>query len=139
MHEGNRISGNLGDKYVLNKQEIADKTRLKEKADAGIDFIGHGNEPFWSVEIDKGNKIIFSSPNLKEPVSVPYSDPALSNNIREYHIQTEATKLDIRVSPQFCSDGMSDFLYEYKVTVKYNDKTFQVAVQCSMSFKKTGK
>lgn len=123
-HEGNRISGNLGDKYVLNKQEMADKTRLKEKADAGIDFIGHGNEPFWSVEIDKGNKIIFSSPNLKEPVSVPYAEPALSNNIREYHIQTEAAKLDITISPQFCSDGMSDFLYEYKVSLKYNGKDF---------------
>jgi uncharacterized membrane protein len=123
-HEGNRISGNLGDKYVLNKQEIADKTRLKEKADAGIDFIGHGNEPFWSVEIDKGNKITFSSPNLKEPVSVPYAESVLTNNIREYHIQSEATKLDITISPQFCSDGMSDFLYEYKVTVKYNNKDF---------------
>lgn len=123
-HEGNRISGNLGDKYVLNKQEMADKTRLKEKADAGIDFIGHGNEPFWSVEIDKGNKIIFSSPNLKQPVSVPYAEPVVSNNVREYHIQTEATKLDIIISPQFCSDGMSDFLYEYKVSVKYNGKDF---------------
>jgi uncharacterized membrane protein len=123
-HEGNRISGNLGDKYVLNKQDKADKGRLKEKADAGIDFIGHGNEPFWSVEIDKGNKITFSSPNLKEPVSVPYVESVMANDTREYHIQSEATKLDITISPQFCSDGMSDFLYEYKVTVKYNKKDY---------------
>jgi uncharacterized membrane protein len=123
-HEGNRISGNLGDKYVLNKQEMADKSRLKEKADAGVDFAGHGNEPFWGLEIDKGNKIVFMSPNLKDTIMVPYAAPVLTNDIREYHIQTEKTKLDITLSPQFCSDGMSDFLYEYKVTVKYNDKVY---------------
>lgn len=123
-HQGNRISGNLGDKYVLNKQEMADKSKLKEKADAGVDFIGHGNEPFWGLEIDKGNKIIFTSPNFKDTVSVPYAEPVLTNNVRNYHIRTEKTKLDITVSPQFCSDGMSDFVYEYKVTVTYNDKEF---------------
>jgi uncharacterized membrane protein len=123
-HEGNRISGNLGDKYVLNKQEMADKSRLKEKADAGVDFIGHGNEPFWGLEIDKGNKIVFMSPNLKDTISVPYAEPVSTNNVREYHIQSEKTKLDITLSPQLCSDGMSDFLYEYKVTVKYNNKDY---------------
>src|SRR3990170_2984316 len=122
--EGNRISGNLGDKYVLAKQEMADKKRLKEKADAGIDFIGHGNEPFWGLEIDKGNRIIFSKPEMKEPVSTPYAEPVISNGVREYHIQTAATRLDITISPQFCSDGMSDFLYEYKVSLKYNGKNY---------------
>lgn len=122
--EGNRISGNLGNKYVLNRQEMADKKRLKEKADAGIDFIGHGNEPFWSLEIDKGNKIIFNNPDMKKPISTPYGEPIISNGIREYHIQTEATKLDITISPQFCSDGMSDFLYDYKVSLKYKGKDY---------------
>jgi uncharacterized membrane protein len=122
--EGNRISGNLGDKYVLNKQEMADKKRLKEKADAGIDFIGHGNEPFWGLEIDKGNKIVFSQPDIKEPVSMPYSEPGISGNTKEYHIQAGTSKLDIIISSQFCSDGMSDFLYEYKVSVVYNGKTY---------------
>jgi len=122
--EGNRISGNLGDKYVLNRQEMADKKRLKEKADAGIDFIGHGNEPFWGLEIDNGNKIIFNNPDLKKPVNTPYTEPIISNDAREYHIQTEGTKLDIIISPQFCSDGMSDFLYEYKVSLQYNGKSY---------------
>ena len=122
--EGHRISGNLGNKYVLNRQEMADKKRLKEKADAGIDFIGHGNEPFWSLEIGKGNKITFNRPDMKEPVSTPYTEPTISNGVREYHIQTEATKLDIIISPQFCSDGMSDFLYEYKVSLQYNGRKY---------------
>ena len=61
---------------------------------------------------------------MKEPVSMPYTEPTISDNVREYHIQTEATKLDITISPQFCSDGMSDFLYEYKVSLKFNGKSY---------------
>jgi uncharacterized membrane protein len=122
--EGNRITGHPGDKYVLNRQEMADKKRLKGKADAGIDFIGHGNEPFWGLEIDNGNKIIFNNPDMKEPVSIPYAAPVISGNITEYHLQTGATKLDITISKQFCSDGMSDFLYEYKVSLKYNGQDY---------------
>lgn len=123
-HEGNRISGNLGDKYVLTRKEMADKNAWKQKASAGIDFIGHGNEPFWSLEIDKANKIIFSKPDMKEPVSMPYSEPIVSVGKREYHIDAEGAKLDIIVSPQFCSDGMSDFMYEYKVDLQYKGKKY---------------
>lgn len=122
--EGNRISGNLGDKYVLTRKEMADHKALKEKADAGIDFIGHGNEPSWSLEIDKGNKITFNRPDMKMPASTSYAEPITLNGFREYHIQTEAAKLDIVISPQFCSDGMSDFLYEYKVSLQYNGKNY---------------
>lgn len=122
--QGNRISGNMGNKFVLNKQQMADKQRLKDKSDAGIDFIGHGNEPFWSLEIDKGKNIIFNSPNMSKPDTMAYTEPAVSGNLRKYHVQTEKTKLDVRLSSRFCSDGMSDFLYEYKVSLEYNGKSY---------------
>jgi uncharacterized membrane protein len=123
-HEGNRISGNLGDKYVLARKEKADNKVLKEKTNAGIDFVAHGNEPFWSLEIDKGNTITFNRPDMKMPASVPYTEPSVVNNIRQYHIESEATKLDITISSAFCSDGMSDFIYEYKVDLTYNGKKY---------------
>jgi uncharacterized membrane protein len=122
--QGNRISGNMGNKFVLNKQQLASKERLREKAEAGIDFIGHGNEPFWSVEIDKGKSIIFNNPDMKKPDTTSYTAPTMSGEAREYHIRTETTKLDIIISPQFCSDGMSDLLYEYKVSVDHNGKSY---------------
>jgi len=121
---GNPISGNLGDKYVLTRKAMADKNAFKEKAGAGIDFIGHGNEPSWSVEIDKGNKITFTGPNMGDPVGVPYTEPIISNGTREYHVETETAKLDISISSQFCSDGMSDFINEYKVSLQYKGKKY---------------
>jgi uncharacterized membrane protein len=123
-HEGNRISGNLGDKYVLTKQSMIDKSRLKDKAAAGVDFIGHGNEPFWGIEIDKEKNITLMSPNFKDTVVVPYAAPSVTNNVREFHIEADKTKLDIILTPQFCSDGMSDMLYEYSVRINYNNKAY---------------
>ena len=61
---------------------------------------------------------------MKEPVSVSYSEPVISNGNQEYHIDTAGIKLDIMISPQFCSDGMSDFMYEYKVGLQYKGKKY---------------
>ncbi len=123
-HAGNRISGNLGHKYVLDRKPIADKKNWKEKSDAGIDFIGMGNEPFWGLEIDKGNKISFNNPDMKEPFNSTYIAPISSNGNQEYHIESGTAKLDIIITPQFCSDGMSDFVYDYSISIDYNGKKY---------------
>ncbi|MGZ8549492.1 MAG: hypothetical protein ACXWV2_02475, partial [Chitinophagaceae bacterium] len=64
------------------------------------------------------------NPDMKEPVSTAYAEPVISGSGREYHLQSGAKKLDITISQQFCSDGMSDFLYEYKVSLKYNGENY---------------
>jgi uncharacterized membrane protein len=123
-YQGNRISGNLGDRYMLTRQPQVDNSHLKEKADAGIDFIANGNEPFWSLEIDKGKNIIFNQPGLENPDSIGYAEPVVNNGTREYHIQSGTKTIDVKILPQFCSDGMSDFVYEYKVELQYNKKKY---------------
>jgi len=125
--EGNRITGNLGDKYVLVKSAAAmsNNAAWNEKKAAGVDFIGLGNEPFWSVEFDKGNSVSFNTPDRKTPLKLPWADPITTNGISEYHIQTESHKMDVSIFPQLCSDGMSDNLYEFKVVLKLNNKKYQ--------------
>ena len=123
-YRGNRISGNLGDRYMLTRQQQANNSHLKEKADAGIDFVANGNEPFWSLEIDKGKIFIFNRPGLESPDSIAYAEPVMTNGIREYHVESAAKMLDVKISPRFCSDGMSDFIYEYKVELQYNKKQY---------------
>src|SRR5688572_20487212 len=124
-NEGNRITGNLGNKYMLTKSAPnTENAAWNAKKNAGVDFIGLGNEPFWSIEIDKGKSVSFNTPNMKQPVTIPYADPVVKDGISEYHVETEGTKMDISLFPQFCSDGMSDNLYEYKVVLKYNGKKY---------------
>jgi uncharacterized membrane protein len=122
--EGKRISGNLGDKYVLSRNQVADNPAWKAKKEAGVDFIGLGNEPFWSLDIDKNGKVNFNTPDMKSPVLIAYGEPVNTQLGREYHLESESAKLDITVIPQYCSDGMSDFTYEYKVTVKHNGRKY---------------
>ncbi len=121
---GNRIAGNLGDKFVLTLQEMAHNTAWDEKKKAGIDFIGVGNEPFWGLDIDKDNKVILRLADLKSPIIFPYNAPLNSGGSKEYHVEGNGNSLDITITPQFCSDGMSEFLYDHKVTLKYNGKEY---------------
>lgn len=124
--EGNRITGNLGDKYMLSKSGMQkpENAAWTTKKNAGIDFLGVGNEPFWSIEIDEGKSVSFNTPNMKQPLMLPYADPVVTNGISSYRIETAGTKMEITLFPQFCSDGMSDNLYEYKVVLKYNGKKY---------------
>ena len=124
--EGNRIAGNLGDKYMLTKtaSNNTENAAWNEKKKAGVDFIGIGNEPFWSLEIDKGKSVSFNTPNMKQPVNIGYAEPVVKDGVTEYHMEMEGSKMDISLFPQFCSDGMSDNLYEYKVVLKYNGKKY---------------
>jgi uncharacterized membrane protein len=65
-----------------------------------------------------------NSPNFKAPVKMPYTDPVVNNDKRQYHVEADGNKLDISLVRQFCSDGMSDFIYEYKVQVTFNGKKY---------------
>lgn len=123
-YQGDRISGNLGDKYVLSRQPRADNKHLKDKIDAGIDFFANGNEPFWSLDLDKGKFLVVNRPGLDQPDTLVYVAPVNNNGVREYISGDGKSSLRVRISPQFCSDGMSDFVYEYKVELEYKKQKY---------------
>ena len=122
--EDKPIGGNLGDKFILTRNEVANNPTWKDKKAAGVHFVGLGNEPFWSLEVDKNKGVTFNTPEMKTPVQVTYSDPTVTSNTRNYHLQTGNIVLDVIISQQFCSDGMSDFIYDYKVEVEYKGRKY---------------
>jgi len=102
----------------------------KRKKD--ISFFGVGNEPFWSIEISNKNAITFYLVNGGEPVTFLPTEPVRSKDSIVYHIQNDSTTLRAVIYHQFCSDGMSDFIYKEKVSVIYNGQTFN---GCGMLYK----
>lgn len=102
----------------------------KRKKD--ISFFGVGNEPFWSIEISNKNAITFYLVNGGEPVTFLPTEPVRSKDSIVYHIQNDSTTLRAVIYHQFCSDGMSDFIYNEKVAVQYNGQTFN---GCGMLYK----
>jgi len=112
------------DAYLTRKAIGADNTAWMEKKAAGIDFFSLGNEPFWLMEIDKDKHISFLKVDNEKPVLFPYVAAAVQNGQWTWDVQTETDKLQVVVARQFCSDGMSDNWYEYKVDVNFNGTAY---------------
>jgi len=106
--------------YVLAKRTLAINNALwQRKEKAGIDFVGTGNEPFWSLEIDNHKYISFRLGDWKKPIFVRRAKPIVSSDSIFYKLKSDTSNWTITILPEFCNDGMSDYLYQYKVNVNY--------------------
>lgn len=112
--------------YALVKRELATlNPSWKQKQNEGVDFLGLGNEPFWSLEIDNEKMILFKLADWKKPVIVPIEKPTVTKDSTYYTLKSEGNILRITIYPQFCSDGMSDFLYQYKMAVIFKGNIYK--------------
>lgn len=112
--------------YALVKRKLATiNPSWQQKQNEGIDFIGIGNEPFWSLDIDNEKMVLFRLADWKKPIMAAIQDPAVTKDSTVYKLTSGKDLLRITVLPQFCSDGMSDFLYQYKVVVTFKGSSYR--------------
>lgn len=123
-----KISGillNDSGKYLLTRHQLAagqpvwNKKKLK-----GIDFVGMGNEPFWNVEII-GTRVSFKLVDWKKPIYASMGEMEKNVDSTAYYLQTANKKWSLKILPHLCSDGMSDFIYEYQVEVNYEGTIYK--------------
>lgn len=88
----------------------------------GAVLYGVGTEPFWAVEVKKNDSIILSMPDWTQPLRVKLGNTEKANKRTVY--TAIADSLQVIVEPFFCSDGMSDFIYSHRLSVKYNGQTY---------------
>lgn len=113
-------------KYFLTKRTLAINNPLwQKKQKAGIDFEATGNEPFWDLEIDKENFISFKLADWKKPIVVRKAKPEVTSDSIFYKFKFDTSNWTVTILPQFCNDGMSDYLYQYKVNVNYNGTRYK--------------
>lgn len=126
-HNGTRIPDSLSSQFVLFKKNTSPQNvSWKQRRSEGIDIVGNGTEPFWSIEIDKEKLILFRLADTDKPVLIPIEKPLMTRDSVVYSVSTDGgTPLKISISSRFCNDGMSDHLYEYKMTVWYKNKTYK--------------
>jgi|GEM_PF-845467 len=96
----------------------------KKKKDQGTRFFGVGNEPFWNVEIRRGNDIAFQLADWGKPLLFGPGQPLRSADSILYNVANDSGRLQLVVYDRFCSDGMSDFVYTSEVKVVYNGRSF---------------
>jgi uncharacterized membrane protein len=126
-NNGIRIPDSLSKHNVLFKKKTPSGNHSWEKRKSeGIDIIGNGSDPFWSIEIDKEKLILFKMAAWGKPIIVPIEKPIVNSDSTFYSIVTEAgAALKISISSSFCHDGTSDHLYEYKMTVWYKGEMYK--------------
>jgi uncharacterized membrane protein len=124
---GARIPDSLSQQYVLFKKNMApENASWKKRKSEGIDIIGNGNDPFWSVEIDNEKLILFKFAADAKPVIVPIEMPVITRDSTVYSVTTESgAVLKISISSKFCNDGVSDHVYEYKMTSWYKGQVYK--------------
>ena len=124
---GTRIPDSLSKQYVLFKKNTPPlNISWNKRRSEGIDIIGTGGDPFWSIEIDQEKLIFFKLSASAKPVIVPIEKPIITKDSTVYSITTETgAVLKISISSKFCSDGIRDHLYEYKMTVWYKGEVYK--------------
>jgi uncharacterized membrane protein len=124
---GNPIHDSLSHQYVLfRKNTSPENASWKKRRSEGVEILGTGGEPFWSVEIDKDKFILFKAPTIGRPVIVPIEKPLPTKDSLVYAINTDGGQLlKVCIAPGFCTDGLSDHIYEYRMTVAYKGQSYK--------------
>ncbi|MDN3669175.1 copper resistance protein NlpE N-terminal domain-containing protein [Echinicola jeungdonensis] len=132
-NSGKEVSGRLAQYYVLHKS-MPDNFSLDLVKKSTFDFRGRGNEPFWSLEIDFGKKMVFK-PMEGETVMTPVSEAIRTpdTNVLRYQAETENGSLQVTIFRKKGQDTLSgeEFGHEVKVWVKTGkEEEFQEYAGC---------
>lgn len=106
-------------------QEASQITAWKNKLKAGINLFGTGTEPFWNVEINNKDTISFFLAEWNQPLKIKIDSSFNRNDSIGYIGRKDSTQIYVTIFPQFCRDGMSDFVYRHKVKVQYNHQEYK--------------
>jgi len=88
----------------------------------GYDFTATGTEPFWSVKINENKEIYFNS--LKDELTFTTGIPEYSETDKDnfsYSGKSDKYKINVFIKKSECSDGMSDNVYPYSVSVTFSE------------------
>jgi len=119
-NNGTRVPESQSGQNVLFKKNTAPlNPAWKKRKSEGIDITGNGTDPSWTVEIDNSKLILFKLAGGKA-VILPIEIPIITKDSTVYYAVTDGgAGLRISIFSKFCSDGVSDHLYEYKMDVEY--------------------
>ncbi|HEY0057879.1 MAG TPA: copper resistance protein NlpE N-terminal domain-containing protein [Flavisolibacter sp.] len=116
---------NEGSAFSLRKvSPAADNPAWQKKGQAGVEFYGVGNEPFWNVEVDEEKGISFHLAEWSKPLRLPASPPVIFPDSTVYITGNDSVSLRLVILSEFCSDGMSDYIYTEKIKVLFRGQAY---------------
>ena len=137
--KGLMIAGDLAGKYMLHKEVVAmpkppttmnvAQTMLVTKMKEGVRFYAVGQEPSWSLDLDRDTastdparpdrSMRFRSIGSVEKMTTPGSARvrAQDANVVRYAAEVESGSLIVQIIEQACMDPMSGEAFPYRVRV----------------------
>lgn len=86
-----------------------------------IRFVAHGNEPFWSVEVD-GTKLTWKTPEMPEGRQLVAKRSADAGGV-SFTGKDGNKDFTLDITAGQCSDGMSDETFEFTARWDYDGET----------------
>lgn len=89
-------------------------------------FKGLGTEPFWNIELDNNFVVYQDIDGNREAFPIERIDQAQDANVQLILSENATYKIQVTISQQDCSDGMSDNNFSYKTKVELTDATGEI-------------
>lgn len=119
--EGKRIKGALAAYYKLSKGEPEHTANRNTNTLEEIDFVAHGNEPSWNLELDFDKFVRFTTLE-GDSIHAALPAPTVDGIHTSYSISTSDATLSFKLSPTGCVESMSGAYSNYAVEITYNQK-----------------
>ena len=112
------ITGDLEEYYTLDRSQEQESIRSQhsELREDGVDFLANGNEPFWSVHINFDGQLLYKTPGSEKPYPFSEFEEIVENQNTIYN----ADEMRITITPEYCRDSMSGFLFTHRVEIQTN-------------------
>lgn len=115
--------GKKDDPYTFRRlKRVTEAAVWTAKKKTGVSFIAMGNEPSWALDIDLNKGMTFST--LESRSETPAVKPQVDKGSWLLRSETESVQLNVKIESRFCTDGMSDRVYEYAVQATLNGKPY---------------
>ena len=114
------ITGELEEYYTFDRSQEQESIRSQhsELREDGVDFLASGNEPFWSVHINFDGQLLYKTPGSETPYPFSEFDEIEENQKTVY----SAEEMQISVTPGYCRDSMSGFLFTHLVEIQIDEQ-----------------
>lgn len=117
------ITGENKEEYSFDRspEEESIRQQHNELKSLGVEFVAGGNEPFWSIRINRDSLTTYRTP--VDEISFPsYKMDELDNLRAMYRAEEDDKRIEISVSPGYCRDSMSGVLFTHRVSVQLNEQ-----------------
>lgn len=119
---GKPISGNLSSAYILQKRQKAKLSQTAWNAvQRGSKWIGIGNEPAWTIEVNARNHIEIEWPLEGKKMTIKNATIQQDNGKLTYTGIEQQKNYTIEFHLSYSSDGMSDFIYPARVFFSWGE------------------